>query len=171
MIRPKEKAPSPAGIRIPKHSSSVHVPRHRGVSASPSTAMAAPQRQCSVLDLSAASGQPVPLITNDRNGIYQRIMERWLSRREIVLDNVIDLGNTEAVKSCVAGDLGIALLPCFAAAPQLADGTLQAVDSDFSKERITAVCSHHKNKWITPAMELFITLTQAHFASIQPSGT
>lgn len=58
-------------------------------------------------------------------------MERWLSRRRIVLENVIELGNTETVKSCVAGDLGIALLPRFAVERQLADGTLQAVESDF----------------------------------------
>ena len=131
MIRPKEKAPRPAGIRMPKHSSSVHEPRHSGVSARPSTAMAAPQRQWSGLAFGTDSRQPIPLITNDRNGIYQRIMERWLSRRRIVLENVIELGNTETVKSCVAGDLGIALLPRFAVERQLADGTLQAVESDF----------------------------------------
>lgn len=45
-----------------------------------------------------------------------------MSRQEIVLENVIELGNTETVKSCVAGDLGIALLPRFAVEPQLADG-------------------------------------------------
>lgn len=98
-------------------------------------------------------------------------MERWLSRRRIVLENVIELGNTETVKSCVAGDLGIALLPRFAVERQLADGTLQAVESDFSRESITAVCSHHKNKWVTPAMELFMALTREHFAALrQPEG-
>ncbi len=134
----------------------------------PITLVAAPKRRCSALDLSAAEGRhTIPLITNDRNGIYQHIMERWLSQREIVLDNVIELGNTETVKSCVAGDLGIALLPRFAVEPQLADGTLQAVESDFSRERITAVCSRHKNKWVTPAMELFMALTQEHFAALR----
>ena len=137
----------------------------------PITLVAAPRRQCSDLDFGAANGrQPIPLITNDKNGIYQRIMERWLSRRKIVLENVIELGNTETVKSCVAGDLGIALLPRFAVEPQLADGTLQAVDSDFSRECITAVCSHHKNKWVTPAMELFMRLTQEHFALLQQAA-
>ena len=48
-----------------------------------------------------------------------------------MLENVIELVNTETVKSCVAGDLGIALLPRFAVERQLADGTLQAVESDF----------------------------------------
>ena len=88
-----------------------------------------------------------------------------------MLENVIELGNTETVKSCVAGDLGIALLPRFAVEQQLADGTLQAVESDFSRESITAVCSHHKNKWVTPAMELFMELTREHFAALrQPEG-
>lgn len=133
----------------------------------PITLVAAPQRQNETFDFGAAEGrQPIPLITNDKNGIYQRIMERWLSRQEIVLENVIELGNTETVKSCVAGDLGIALLPRFAVEQQLADGTLLAVDSDFSRERITAVCSYHKNKWVTPAMALFMELTREHFASL-----
>ena len=133
----------------------------------PITLVAAPQRQNETFDFGAADGrQPIPLITNDRNGIYQRIMERWLSRQEIVLENVIELGNTETVKSCVAGDLGIALLPRFAVEPQLADGTLLAMDSDFSRERIAAVCSYHKNKWVTPAMALFMELTREHFARL-----
>lgn len=133
----------------------------------PITLVAAPQRQYDTLDFDAMySRQTIPLITNDKNGIYQRIMDRWLAQRKIVLENVIELGNTETVKSCVAGDLGIALLPCFAVAPQLADGTLRAVESAFSRERITAVCSHHKNKWVTPAMELFIRLTREHFAML-----
>lgn len=137
----------------------------------PITLVAAPQRQWSGLAFGTDSRQPIPLITNDRNGIYQRIMERWLSRRRIVLENVIELGNTETVKSCVAGDLGIALLPRFAVERQLADGTLQAVESDFSRESITAVCSYHKNKWVTPAMELFMELTREHFAALrQPEG-
>jgi len=136
------------------------------LAAFPITLVAAPRRQCGVIDLDAHSRQPIPLITNDKNGIYQRIMDRWLSQRKIVLENVIELGNTETVKSCVAGDLGIALLPRFAVEPQLADGTLQAVESDFSRESVTAVCSHHKNKWVTPAMALFIGLTRERFASL-----
>lgn len=71
----------------------------------------------------------------------------------------------------LGGDLGIALLPRFAVERQLADGTLQAVESDFPWESITAVCSHHKNKWVTPAMELFMELTREHFAALrQPEG-
>lgn len=33
-------------------------------------------------------------------------------------------------------------------------------------ERITAVCTYHKNKWITPAMELFLRLTREHFSAL-----
>lgn len=134
----------------------------------PITLVSAPQRHYDAGAFRAAdSRQPIPLITNDRNGIYQRIMDRWLSQRRITLETVIELGNTETVKSCVAGDLSIALLPRFAVERQLSDGTLQAVDSDFSRERITAVCSHHKNKWVTPAMALFMDLTRAHFAALE----
>ncbi len=133
----------------------------------PITLVAAPQRPYSADDFQAQdSRQRTPLITNDRDGIYQHILDRWLSQRRIVLENIIELGNTETVKSCVCGDLGIALLPRFAVEPQLKDGTLKALDSDLSQEHITAVCSHHKNKWVTPAMTLFAQLTQAHFAAL-----
>jgi DNA-binding transcriptional LysR family regulator len=97
---------------------------------------------------------------------YKHIINRWLAEKNIVLENIIELGNTETVKSCVSGDLGITLLPRFAVAAQLADGTLKALDSDLSREHITAVCTYHKNKWITPAMELFLRLTREHFSTL-----
>lgn len=63
MIRPKEKAPSPAGIRMPKHSSSAHVPRHSGVSTSPSTAMAAPPSSTNTLEVFSANAPNTGCIT------------------------------------------------------------------------------------------------------------
>ena len=61
------------------------------------------------------------------------------------------------------GAIATPAIRCIVQAP---DGTLLAVDSDFSRERITAVCSYHKNKWVTPAMALFMELTREHFASL-----
>lgn len=133
----------------------------------PVTLIAAPQRQCKDFDTNAGKGcQLPPLLIGDRNSIYQKIMDQWLSKRKAVLENVIELGNTETVKSCVAGDLGIALLPRFTVERQLEEGTLQAIDSELSGTEITAVCSYHKNKWVTPAMELFMRLTREHFAAL-----
>ena len=133
----------------------------------PIALVAAPQRQYSAAVFQARdSRQTIPIISNDRNGIYKHIINRWLAEKNIVLENIIELGNTETVKSCVAGDLGIALLPRFAVEAQLADGTLKALDSDLSREHITAVCTYHKNKWITPAMELFLRLTREHFSTL-----
>lgn len=100
------------------------------------------------------------LLTNDEDSIYQKLFERYLDERSIVLTGgVMDLGNVETVKSCVASNVGIALLPRFAVEEALACGALRTVETDLDAS-LTAVCSYHRNKWIGPAMALFLRLTR-----------
>ena len=86
------------------------------------------------------------------------------------METVMNLGSVETVKGCVASNLGIALLPRYTVAKQLHDGTLrELVVPGLSDQKLTAVCTYHKNKWITPAMELFTKLTQQHFTTVTES--
>jgi DNA-binding transcriptional LysR family regulator len=68
------------------------------------------------------------------------------------------LGSVEAIKRSVVSNLGVAYLPRFVVEDELANGTLKELETGISDKKITAICSYHKNKWITPAMELFIRL-------------
>lgn len=102
----------------------------------------------------------VCLITNDRDSIFQGILNRYLEEKEIVLESVMDLGSIEAIKGCVASNLGVSFLPRHVVEGELENGTLQEVPTDLSDCKISAVCTYHKNKWITPAMELFIRLSR-----------
>lgn len=72
----------------------------------------------------------------------------------------MDLGSIEAIKRCVASHLGISFLPRYVVEGELEKGTLQEAATDLSDCKISAVCTYHKNKWITSAMELFIRLAQ-----------
>lgn len=129
------------------------------LAAVPLVVVGAPQlRDC---DLRTPGGRcEVSLLTNNEDSIYQKLFERYLDERSIVLTGgVMDLGNVETVKICAASNVGVALLPRFAAEAALALGTLRTVETDLDAS-LMAVCSYHRNKWIGPAMALFLQLTR-----------
>lgn len=108
-------------------------------------------------------GKHISVVTSDANGVYQRMFEKYLRKNQIVMDDVMNVGSVEAVKACVSTDVGVAALPRFAVAGDLKVGRLAEIESDFSKSTVSAVCTYHRNKHITPAMALFIRVIKEHF--------
>ena len=102
--------------------------------------------------------KPVCLITNDRASIFHEIFDDYLKERGIVLNETMELGSIEAIKSCVASDLGVAYLPRHVVHGEIAAGTLKALNVRVARDTITGVAAYHKNKWIGPAMMLFLKL-------------
>lgn len=115
------------------------------------------------------SGQRNPscLITNDRESIFQLMFDRYLREKNICLNGIMELGSIETIKRSVASGLGIAIMPSFVLEDDLTQNVLKEIPSGLSGKTITAVCSHHKNKWISPAMKLFIDLSKEHLRSPQ----
>lgn len=108
--------------------------------------------------LSQGQRKSISIITNDRQSIWWGIFERYLKERGIVPDGILELGSIEAIKRSVMSNLGVAFLPRFVAEEELSSGALEELETGLLEKKITAICSYHKNKWITPAMELFIRL-------------
>ena len=54
--------------------------------------------------------------------------------------------------------MGISYLPTFTVEKDLEEGSLCAIETDYDHMEITAVCAHHKNKWLSPVMQVFIDL-------------
>ena len=102
------------------------------------------------------------LLTVDKNSIYHKLLAHYLSELDIVLNGEMEIGSLEAIKRCIQSNLGIACLPRFAVANELKQGLLQEVATAMKTSEITAVCTYHKNKWITPAMDLLIRLLKNH---------
>ncbi len=100
----------------------------------------------------------VSLISNDKNCISQEIFDRYLRDHGISVDNVIELWSIEAIKRSVVSNLGVAFLPRFAVAEELASGKLIELPTDLRQNNITAICAWHRNKWVSPAIELFLKL-------------
>lgn len=100
----------------------------------------------------------VPFIINESTCIFRQIFEQYLNKKSIVLDYTIELWSIPTIKNLVKNDVGISFLPKFAVEKELQKGELAEIQTDITDTHISAVCAHHKNKWLSPAMELFIQL-------------
>ncbi len=100
----------------------------------------------------------VCLITVDYNSLYHKILNEYLAEHDIVLEGEMEIESIEAAKLSVSSNLGVAFLPRYSVGKELEHGELIELPLGPFIKNITAVCSYHKNKWVTPAMELFIRL-------------
>lgn len=127
----------------------------------PLTIIASPalEQQCCDF-VSPGQHKNVCFITNDRDGVYQSIFDQYASKRAIVMESMMNLGSIESIKQCVASNLRVSFLPRYVVEKELEQKELQEIVTELSDQTITAVCTYHKNKWVTPAMELFIRLAR-----------
>ncbi len=107
----------------------------------------------------------VCLLINDRESIYHKMFDGYLRDTNIVLDGIMEVGSIEAIKRSVVSNLGVAFLPRFVVHEELEQGIVKEIKTQMNNKIITAVCIHHKNKWITPAMELFIRLSRQYLST------
>lgn len=103
------------------------------------------------------------LIINEVESIYRKILEGYFYDNNIKLNNTIELWSIEAIKKCVASNLGISYLPRFTVEEELENGKLKELKIGCSDSKITAIYAYHKNKWISPAMSLFMQLVREGF--------
>lgn len=101
---------------------------------------------------------PVPFIINEQNCIFRQLFEQYLREKSIILDHTIELWSIPTIKNLVKSDVGISFLPTFTVQAEIDTGELVEIPTDMADKTITAVCANHKNKWISPLMQLFIDL-------------
>ena len=106
------------------------------------------------------SGQhkPVSLVTDEPDSIFRRELEEYLRRRSITLDATLELWSIETIKRCVMSNLGFTYLPRFSAETELLEGRLVELDAPISGVDYPTLMARHKNRWVSPAMELFMNL-------------
>ena len=105
---------------------------------------------------------PVPFVINEPKCIFRQIFEEYLRLKAIRLGHTIELWSIPTIKNLVASGVGITYLPLFTVQEELKAGTLAEIRTDIEHSVITAVCGYHKNKWISPLMQLFIDLCKEH---------
>ena len=93
-----------------------------------------------------------------RQPIFRQIFEQYLREKNIILDHTIELWSIPTIKNLVKNNVGVSFLPEFPVTEELNHGELVKIPTAISGTKITAVCAHHKNKWVSPLMQLFISL-------------
>jgi DNA-binding transcriptional LysR family regulator len=104
---------------------------------------------------------PLPFIINEQNCIFRQIFEKYLQEKSIKLNHTIELWSIPTIKNLVKNDVGISYLPTFAVKEELREKSLVEIHTDLTDTTITSVCAHHKNKWLSPLMKLFIRLCKS----------
>ena len=100
----------------------------------------------------------MPFIINEPTCVFRQIFEQYLREKSILLDHTIELWSIPTIKNLVKNDVGISYLPRFSVQEELKDGSLVEIPTELTDTTITAVCGHHKNKWVSPLMQLFLDL-------------
>lgn len=101
---------------------------------------------------------PIPFIINEPTCVFRQIFEQYLKEKSIMLDHTIELWSIPTIKNLAENNVGISYLPRFSVQKELDNGSLTEIPTELTHTTITAVCGHHKNKWISPLMQLFIDL-------------
>lgn len=102
----------------------------------------------------------VSLISDEPDSLFRRQIEGYLQEKDILLDETIELWSTEAIKKCIMANLGFTFLPRFVVAEELKSGKLIELMTPISGIRDPVLCVRNKNRWITPAMHLFMELLE-----------
>lgn len=105
----------------------------------------------------------VPFIINEKNCIFRQYFEAYLRQQGILLDHTIELWSIPTIINLVKSSVGISYLPRFTVEQELMQGTLVTLPCPISGKITDAVCAHHKNKWLSPLMQLFLKLCQENF--------
>ena len=102
------------------------------------------------------------LITNEKECSYRTMFEEYLGERGIVPSHTMELWSIEAMKRCVMSGLGIAYLPLMTVNDEIKAGRLKIIPCVGGLKQVFSQVAYHKNKWISPALSMFIDITLKH---------
>lgn len=105
-----------------------------------------------------------PLYLTERNISYRTALEHAVNAQGLELTPQIECGSTEALVQLCAHTGGVTYLPARACAAAVRSGGLIRLDVDLPELGLWYQLVYHRNKVVTPQMELFIALVREHLA-------
>ena len=127
---------------------------------------AAPYTKSSLLDfITPNQRKPFSLICNEPDGYYQLDMDQYLAKKDIIVYPYMKVQSIEAVKQCVMNHLGMAVVPAYSVVNELKNGSLIQAKTELDEKIYHSVYLYHKNKWISPQMELAFELLKKYMGT------
>ena len=106
-----------------------------------------------------------PFILTEVGAAYHYELEKLLSERELHISPVLEIGNTETIIHLLKKGMGYSFLPRFTVKEELQRSTLTEVRTNLPPVKMFNQLFYHKNKYVTPQMQLFIQLVIHQFQS------
>ncbi len=97
-------------------------------------------------------------IQNDPDALSLVMFQEYLEKKKIQLDTPFEVGSIETIKHCTENGLGVSFLPYFTVKEELERGSLVSLPLDLVKPHMTAIAARQKDRWKSPASELFLNL-------------
>ncbi|MDD7794415.1 LysR family transcriptional regulator [Clostridium sp. 'White wine YQ'] len=109
-----------------------------------------------------------PLILTEKGCSYRGVFESMFYIQNLKPHISLEVGSIETIKTFVSNNLGITLLPVMAVENELKQGKLVKLDLIGCHFNMMTQILYHKNKWLTPSMNVFIEGIKATGGSISP---
>ena len=136
---------------------------HKSLGAYRAILITAPFTNGNLLDfITPHQRKPFSLICNEPDAYYQLELDKYLSEKDIILNPSMKVQSIEAVKKCVMNSLGIAIVPYYSVTEELKNGSLRAINTEIDKKHYKSIYLYHKNKWISPQMDLALSLLKKY---------
>jgi DNA-binding transcriptional LysR family regulator len=100
----------------------------------------------------------INFISGDPYSLHEKRFMKYLEQNDIFIQCNMEMWSVDAVKIGVLSNLGIAYLPIYVIGNELKNGLLIPVETGIDDAAVSVIYAYHKNKWVSPAMELFTKL-------------
>lgn len=106
-----------------------------------------------------------PLLLTEKGVSYRYAMEQELAAAGQEIRPVLETGNTDILTQMLLKNMGVSFLPEFVVRDYLADGRLAALDTVCQEIEMWSQLVYHRNKLVTPQMEIFLYLMKKNMES------
>ncbi|XPV76315.1 MAG: LysR family transcriptional regulator [Desulfovibrio sp.] len=111
------------------------------------------------LDCKAVKESNLAILYTEQGCSYRDYFSALLKEHNIHTDNRIETASVEVIKQYILCSLGFSFLPTIVAGKELEEGKLKHIPWQSDKP-IYIQMAYHKDKWLSPAMRVFMRLAQ-----------
>lgn len=107
----------------------------------------------------------LPFLLTEKGESYRHELEKYLWKHEAQMKPILEISNTETLLHLVECQMGYSFLPFFSVADSIRSGKIALLETEIPTFYMWSQLFYHKNKWLSPQMKAFITLTENYFQS------
>ncbi len=105
----------------------------------------------------------LPFIFTEKGESYRHQLDKLLWSHGIEINPVLEISNPETLLHLVQHQMGYSFLPYFSVRDSVKKGNVLPMYTDLPPVYVWCQMFYHKDKWLTPQMNAFFSLTEQYF--------